>query len=91
MSDDDFKFKHPFSCKLSGASVSGETSFCIRMLQKIDALCTEREFGGGIIWCHSEKTDFRNVCRYPRTPHMTKAYRITFVVEEVVSNRASSS
>jgi len=27
-----------------------------RVLQNLDALCTEREFGGGIIWCYSEKT-----------------------------------
>jgi len=54
--DDDLKFRHPFSCAVSGPSKSGKTSFCIRLLQKLAALSTEREFGGGIIWCYSEKT-----------------------------------
>jgi len=26
------------------------------LLQKLATLCTEREFGGGIVWCYSEKT-----------------------------------
>jgi len=26
------------------------------LLQNLDSLCTESEFGGGIIWCSSEKT-----------------------------------
>jgi len=38
-----------------GSSKSGKTSFCIRLLENLDAPCTEREFGGGIIWCYSEK------------------------------------
>jgi len=56
MSDDDLKFKYLFSCIVGGPSKSGKTSFCIRKLQKIAALCTEREFGGSNIWCYSEKT-----------------------------------
>ena len=39
-----------------GPSKSGKTSFCIRLLQNLDALCTEREFVGGIISCYFEKT-----------------------------------
>ena len=27
------------------------------LLQNLAALCTESEFGGGIVWCYSEKTD----------------------------------
>jgi len=53
---DDLKFKHPFTCILSGPSSSGKSSFCIRFLQNLDALCTERDFDGGVIWCYSEKT-----------------------------------
>ena len=56
MGDVDLKFKNPFSCIVSGPSKSGKTSFCIRLLQNIDVLCNEREFGGGIIWCYIEKT-----------------------------------
>jgi len=56
MGDDNIKFNHPFSGIVSGPSKSGKTSFCIRLLQNLDALCTEREIGGGIIWCYSEKT-----------------------------------
>jgi len=37
-------------------SSSGKTSFCLRLLQNFDSLCTEREIGGGIIWCYTEKT-----------------------------------
>jgi len=56
MSDVDLKFKHPFTCTVSGPSGSGKTSFCIRLLQKLAALCTERVFGGGRVWFYSEKT-----------------------------------
>ena len=55
--DDDLKYKHPFSCMVSGNRKSENTSFCIRLLQILAALCTEREFSGGIIWCYSEKTN----------------------------------
>ena len=57
---DDLKFKHPFSYIVSGPSGSGKSSFCIRFLQNIDALCTERNFDGGVIWCYSEKTAVPN-------------------------------
>jgi len=56
MSDDGLKFMHPFSSLVSGHSGSGKTSFSLRLLQNFDALCTEREFGGGIIWCYIENT-----------------------------------
>ena len=48
---DYLKIKHPFSCMVCGASGSGKCSFCIRFLQILDALCTKRNFGGGVIWC----------------------------------------
>jgi len=53
---DDLKLKHPFSCILSGPSGSGKSSFCIRFLQNLDALCTELDFDGGVICYYSEKT-----------------------------------
>jgi len=53
---DDLKFRHPFSCIVSGPSGSGKSSFCICFLQNLDALCTERKFGGGIVWCYGEKS-----------------------------------
>jgi len=56
MGDDDLKFRHPFLCIVSGRSKSGKTSFCIRLLQNLDALCSERELDGGIVWCNSEET-----------------------------------
>jgi len=31
------------------------SSFCVLFLQNVDALCTERDFDGGVIWCYSEK------------------------------------
>ena len=52
---DDLKFKHPFSCIVSGTSGSGKTSFCICFLQILNASCIERAFDGGTIWCYSEK------------------------------------
>jgi len=57
---DDLKFKRPFSCLVSGISGSGKSLFCIRFLQNIDALCTKRNFDGGVIWCYSEKTAVPN-------------------------------
>jgi len=40
---------------VSGPSFPGKTSFCIQLLQNLDALSTEREFGEGIISYYSEK------------------------------------
>jgi len=53
---DDLKFRHPFLCIVSGTSCSGKTLFCIRFRQKIDYLCTERIYGGGIVWCYDERS-----------------------------------
>ena len=52
---DDLKFEAPFTCIISGPSGSGKSSFCIRLLQNLDTVCTERHFAGGIIWCYSER------------------------------------
>jgi hypothetical protein len=52
---DDLKFRHLFSCLVSGPSGPGKTSFCIRLLQNLDSLCTESKFEGGVIWCYSER------------------------------------
>jgi len=57
---DDLKFKHPFTCLMSGPSGSGNSSICIRFLQNRDALCSVRNFEGGLIWCCSEKTALPN-------------------------------
>jgi hypothetical protein len=52
----DLKFKHPFTCIISGPTGSGKSTFSIQFLKHIDLLCTEPNFDGGIIWCYSEKT-----------------------------------
>jgi hypothetical protein len=52
----DLKFKHPFTCIVSGPTRSGKSSFTLRFLQRLDSLCTEPNFGGSIIWCYSEKS-----------------------------------
>ena len=52
---DDLKFRHPFSCIVSGTSGSGKSSFVIRFLQNLAYLCTEPTFAGGIVWCYGEK------------------------------------
>ena len=53
---DDLKFRHPFSCIVSGTSGSGNSSFVIRILQNLRHLCTELTFAGGIVWCYGEKS-----------------------------------
>ena len=50
------RFKHPFTCIVSWPTGSGKTSFCLKLLQKLDSLCTESKFKGGIIWCYSQVT-----------------------------------
>jgi len=44
------RFKHPFTCIISGPTGAGKTSFCNKLPQN----CTESKFKGGIIWCYSE-------------------------------------
>jgi len=51
---------------ISGPSGSDKSSFCIRFLQNLDALCTERYFDGGVIWCYSEKTAVPSPTELPK-------------------------
>ena len=51
---DILKFKHSFSCLLSGPSGFCKTSFCICFLQNLKTLCTVADFSDGIVWCYSE-------------------------------------
>ena len=52
------KFKHPFTCIVSGPSRSGKSSFPLRFLQNHVSLCTEPKFSAGILWYWSEKSAF---------------------------------
>ena len=52
----DLRFKHPFTCIMSGPTGSGKLSFTLRLLLHLDSLCTEPNFSGGIVWCYSEKS-----------------------------------
>jgi hypothetical protein len=51
---DDLRYKHPFTCIISNPSVSGKSSFCIKLLQNLESLSTESMFDGGILWCYGE-------------------------------------
>ena len=69
----DLRFKHPFTCIISGPSGSAKWSFCIKFLQNLESLCTEPNFDGGILWCYGKnavpsadvgkKYSFRRVCQ----------------------------
>ena len=50
------RFKYPFTCIIGGHTGSGKSTFCIRFLQNLDALCTKPHILGGIIWCYSEQS-----------------------------------
>jgi ABC-type iron transport system FetAB ATPase subunit len=52
----DLRYKHPFTCIVSGPTGSGKSSFTLRLVQHLDSLCTELNFSGGIIWSYSEKS-----------------------------------
>jgi len=52
----DIRFKHPFTCIVSGPSRSGKLSFTLGLAQHLDSLCPEPNFSGGIIWCYSKKS-----------------------------------
>jgi predicted ABC-type ATPase len=51
----DYRVWNPFTLIISGPKGSGKSSFCIKSLQNLDSVCSERDFDGGIIWCYSEK------------------------------------
>jgi len=38
----------------------------VRFLLNLDALCTERDFDGGMIWCYSEKTAVPSATELPK-------------------------
>jgi len=64
---DDLKFKHPFTCIIIGPSGSGKSSFCVLFLHNLDALCTERDFDCGVIWCYSEETAVPSPTKLPKS------------------------
>ena len=49
------KFKHLLTCIVASPTCSGKTSFVIKLLRKLESLCTDSSFKGGIIWCYSEE------------------------------------
>ena len=53
---EDIRFNHPFSCFVSGPSVSGMSSFCFAFSQNLKTHCTEPNFSGEIIWCNSKSS-----------------------------------
>jgi hypothetical protein len=55
----DVRFKHPFTCIIDGQTGLGKSIFCVRVLQKLNPLCTEHRFERGILWCFSERTSSR--------------------------------
>ena len=63
---DFLKFKHPFTCIISGPIGSGKSSFRVRYLLNLDALCTERDSDGWVIWCYSEKTAVTSPTELPK-------------------------
>ena len=50
------RFKHPFTCIIRGPAGSRKTSLFLKLLQKLDFICTESKFKGGIIWYYREVT-----------------------------------
>jgi len=77
----DLKFMHLFTCIICGPSGSSKSSFCVRFLQNLDALCTERDFDGGVIWCYSEMTAVPSPTELPRKINviLTRASRQIFL------------
>ena len=53
---EDLRLKQPFSYLVAGSSGSGKSSICIRFLQNVEPICTEHNFGGGIIWCYLKRS-----------------------------------
>ena len=68
---EDLKFKHPFTCIISGHSGSGKSSFCVPLLQHLDALCSERDFESGVIWF---------IARRPRFPRRHNCRRVMYIL-----------
>jgi len=63
---DDLKFKHPFLCIICRPSGPGKFSFCIKFMQNLKSLCTEREFEGGVNWCYSERTALPKLLKWKK-------------------------
>ena len=49
------KFKHPFTCIISGPSQCGKSTFCVKLINNLKRLCTEPNFSS-ILWCFSESS-----------------------------------
>jgi len=78
---DDLKFKHPFTYIISGPSGSGKSSFCLRFLLNLDALCTKRDFDGGVIWSYSDKTEVPSPTDLPKKDvHFNEGVPIDFKI-----------
>jgi hypothetical protein len=54
-----FKFKHPFTCIISGPTQSGKTHFTIKLLQNIGALINPPP--KQVFWCHGQDQKYKGM------------------------------
>ena len=76
----DLRFKHPFTCIISGTSSSGKLSFYIKFLQNLESLYIEPNFDGGILWCTEKRT-------HSSLPTSEKVYSFTRVCQKTSQTR----
>ena len=57
-------FKHLFTPIVAKPSHCGKTTFCIKLIENLQRLCTQPKFNQ-IVWCFSE------VCAVPHLPNIT--------------------
>lgn len=53
-----FKFKHPFTCIVSGPSQCGKSTFCTEIIKNVKSLCANFKT---IVWCYSESSAVPNI------------------------------
>ena len=70
-----FRFKHPFTCVVSGPSQCGKSTFCVDVIKNLKQLCTEPKFSA-IVWCFSESSavpKLSNVTFHKGIPNLKNA------------------
>jgi len=84
----DLKFKQSLTCRIRGPSGSGKSSSCVRFLQNLGAMCTERDIDYGVISQYSEKTAFSSpTVLLKRDVHFNKG--VATDLEMLAANRAT--
>ena len=86
----DVRFKHPFTCMISGSTGSGKTFFVSRFLKEISALC--HPIPERVVWCYGQYQEMYDTLKnvelvqgLPKIDMFDRKQRNLLIVDDLMS------